>query len=675
MDYNSLVGSNVSKTGSAETSSKDMYVVATGTRDSLEIKKSGELPFLWTEAYKYHSEEGSESNPTCWYGKVRKNSIEINLTELGLTDGDLYTIQCGNTILESNKEYSSSENQNESGDSIYSVSFDNGMSLSPYCLDSENMSSPLYTRTYLLKYLNAPFNIDLKEEYNWPHQMYEYARWNEGLAASKILCVDKAEGKNTYVKLGVSEVSNLDESGEQFKDGVECTNSGQIEYQTRKVFGPVENTKRLFSGVVCRLSTKKNGFTIPIVSDTVKSYVKGADSKHNSGAPDAVVLTRQSRGLKFVNDLYRVVMGSAAIGVVVGAIWGGIVIFGTVTTVAAAIPVVGWAVAAVAALAACIYAMTVFFKGQDQNFSFMAAKGENGKLILPMWGSQDIKYDDVGTISSYMNPNFEKLEEMLMCIATRVYCIHNSGKAGMLVRKNDSDDVRKATNSSLTVTINTNSLYTADENIPMYIQLSKMYDIPLSNFTLSAPLKLTYSIALIDSEDSAEEIINDFNDILESQIGKMESDSLYADGRSYYFGYDRIDGNSDEINAINKDTEYIANHLELATTDDLDSIYFKNLSFKKDQECFGGSRGGCTYDMHATAVPAGNKTRIMSGEFPTSKDGFLPMAYPVIKSSDEAHNFFIKTPEEFEIDYKKYIYNHGENPSDYITWIIGSTNG
>lgn len=166
LDYNSLVGSNVSKTGSAETSSKDMYVVATGTRDSLEIKKSGELPFLWTEAYKYHSEEGSESNPTCWYGKVRKNSIEINLTELGLTDGDLYTIQCGNTILESNKEYSSSENQNESGDSIYSVSFDNGMSLSPYCLDSENMSSPLYTRTYLLKYLNAPFNIDLKEEYN-----------------------------------------------------------------------------------------------------------------------------------------------------------------------------------------------------------------------------------------------------------------------------------------------------------------------------------------------------------------------------------------------------------------------------------------------------------------------------------------------------------------------------
>jgi hypothetical protein len=88
----------------------------------------------------------------------------------------LYTIQCGDTILEKNKEYISSENQNESGDSIYSRSFDNGMVLSPYRLDTENVSSPLYTRTYLLKYLNAPFNINLKDDYKWPHQMYEYAR-------------------------------------------------------------------------------------------------------------------------------------------------------------------------------------------------------------------------------------------------------------------------------------------------------------------------------------------------------------------------------------------------------------------------------------------------------------------------------------------------------------------
>jgi hypothetical protein len=73
----------------------------------------------------------------------------------------------------------------------------------------------------------------------------------------------------------------LDDSGENFKDGIECTSSGQIEYQTRKVFGPKENTKRLFSGVVCRLSTKKNGFTIPIASNTIKYRHKSTESKHN----------------------------------------------------------------------------------------------------------------------------------------------------------------------------------------------------------------------------------------------------------------------------------------------------------------------------------------------------------------------------------------------------------
>ena len=46
IDYNTLVGAEVSKTASAEATSKDKYIMATGSEDSLEIKKSEELPFL-----------------------------------------------------------------------------------------------------------------------------------------------------------------------------------------------------------------------------------------------------------------------------------------------------------------------------------------------------------------------------------------------------------------------------------------------------------------------------------------------------------------------------------------------------------------------------------------------------------------------------------------------------
>ena len=92
------------------------------------------------------------------------------------------------------------------------------------------------------------------------------------MSASKVLCIDKSSGNNEFIRIGISEIDNLDDEQANFKEGPECTNRSQILRQTEKVVGRLEDTKRLFTHALCRLKTKKNGFIIPLYPGGVRYY-------------------------------------------------------------------------------------------------------------------------------------------------------------------------------------------------------------------------------------------------------------------------------------------------------------------------------------------------------------------------------------------------------------------
>ena len=243
-------------------------------------------------------------------------------------------------------------------------------------------------------------------------------------------------------------------------------------------------------------------------------------------------MTRQSRGLQVVNSVFKAIMAATAIATAVvgglgaaGIAGASVGVFSALAVTAgtsAAIPVVGWCVAAAIVIATCIYAMTVFFKGQDRNFSLVFAKGKDGQLILPMWGKEYYSINEKD-IPTYVNPNIEKIENMLMCAGTRIYGLYKSATMkGSLVE--GSRNIRYEMNKTISIKVKGMSLGAIMPNVTRYLNLAAQYGFPDNNFKTSKKLDAEFYINLpLDNISDS-----NFPEIIKTQMEAMKEDAEYV---------------------------------------------------------------------------------------------------------------------------------------------------
>lgn len=642
--------------------STNKYITATFDDNVLEIIHESDRPYYWYNNIVNKSILGDETTSKIYYfGKANRIRGKVNLTQMGLSEGDIITVTGmygkdydGITINVSNTELFE-----KVGTDIY-LKID---TLGAYSLKSYKVifdpSKSIPVRRYLIHHCQPPIchsEADLQWE-NTP--IGEHAGWDSKGLEQKQLYVTKSAAGNSNVQINTISATpeSYDENSNTFKKGKTVTTEGQAREVIEKVVG--KNTcKQMFTLVKCELDTNDGGFTIPVPrmakGDYKLSWTKG---KKYKGTDRAVVLMRDSGGLAWVNSMHKAIAYTGIVGgvaamatmVVMGCIAAGsaavtaTAVAATAAAALAAIPFVGWAILAAAVVAASIALLCKVTAGENKDFEFWAMRGpESQRLILPLWGTHlgrggkspgknnyKAWMQSNGKCSKhpwYLDQNFRYTEELITFIMTHVYYVSHIN--GFYIEEMSNPTNKNSLGAGITIT--TSNASPSMYGVSKYVSIED-YLYKTNNFdTIEDGEGSQFSVISTSSE-----IENDFN--IDTNI--LEDNN----SENCVYKYDCIVPNDDDdndtkclIESLNSEFSLFCGNLKY--DDSPENVYYGGPIFTSQQGAFGGNAGGRNAKFKTLAnmwISPPSKYKMIDGDYPRNDKGYVPVAYPVDNNSKD----------------------------------------
>jgi hypothetical protein len=210
-----------------------------------------------------------------YFGSGYRQDIKINLSKLGIVEGDKISLEGIGTNKYKNIEVSlkNSDLFERIGQSIWlKTSVLSTYNLSGYKITTSKNHEPIPVRQYLIKHCAPPFTHN-DEDLGWKDSpIKDYTGWNDEKALDySTIYVSKSNACNSNIHVAAvnSSAESYNVEKGKFKKGSIYTNSTAVKKAINDITdrslgnGSVE-TKQLFTLVKGRVDCNKSGLTIPI---------------------------------------------------------------------------------------------------------------------------------------------------------------------------------------------------------------------------------------------------------------------------------------------------------------------------------------------------------------------------------------------------------------------------
>lgn len=260
----------------------DLFLTCTVSDEKIkDVIVESDMPYYWYNGIKNRnsSAEGG-SLGTYYFGKGRKCSKKINLTSLGIREGDVISITGipNKTYNNIQVDIRNTKLFTKEGSSIYlNADMYSSFELHEYTINNSSTAIPV--RRYLIHHCSPP-TTHSERDLEWENTpISEHTGWSgDKMMSFNQMYVTKSDACNNNVQINTISASPAcyDEKSDSFKKGPTLTNMSQIKdcikkATEREIQGKSE-TKQLFTLVKCKLDTDDGGFTVPMPRMKKGSY-------------------------------------------------------------------------------------------------------------------------------------------------------------------------------------------------------------------------------------------------------------------------------------------------------------------------------------------------------------------------------------------------------------------